>query len=238
MRYLAASDLHYALEQLDWIAREAASFDAVVLGGDHLDVVGRVELNAQIALMTAYLGRLADRTTVVANSGNHDLSARRDDGEKAATWMRDLDPRVRTDGDTVRLGDDLVSVCAWWEGPGSLSELEAQLDADASRRMESTWIWAYHSPPDRSPTSWSGSRHYGDDVLNRLIDTYHPDIVLTGHVHEAPFRPDGSWFDLIDGTIVLNAGRRAGPVPAHLVLDTGRREVMWWAGGDPVTQSF
>lgn len=238
MRYLVASDLHYGLEQLDWIATQAATFDAVVLGGDHLDVVGRVELNAQIALMSAYLGRLADRTTVVANSGNHDLTTRGDDGEKVAGWMLELDPRVWTDGSTLTLGDDLVSVCAWWEGPATLAVLEAQLAADGARRGEAPWIWVYHSPPDRSPTSWSGSRHYGDDVLNRLIDSYRPDVVLAGHVHEAPFRPDGSWYDRIGATVVLNAGRRTGPVPAHVILDSAAREATWWAGGDPVTQTF
>jgi len=238
VRYLVASDLHYGLEQLDWIAARAAGFDAVVLGGDHLDVVGRVELNAQIALMSAYLGRLADRTTVVANSGNHDLTTRRADGEKAATWMQQLDPRVWIDGQTLVLGDDLVSVCAWWEGPATLAELEAQLTADAARRPEAPWIWVYHSPPDRSPTSWSGSRHYGDDVLNRLIGAYRPDVVLTGHVHEAPFLPDGSWYDRVDDTVVLNAGRRAGPVPAHIHLDTGTREITWWAADEPSTVTF
>jgi Icc-related predicted phosphoesterase len=238
VRYLVASDLHYGLEQLDWIAARAAAYDAVVLGGDHLDVVGRVELNAQIALISAYLARLADRTTVVASSGNHDLTSRRADGEKAATWMRQLDPRVWTDGRSLALGDDLVSVCAWWEGPSTLAELEAQLDGDAGRSTAGVWVWAYHSPPDRSPTSWSGSRHYGDDVLNRLIDSYRPDIVLTGHVHEAPFRPDGSWYDRIGDTVVLNAGRRAGPVPAHLVIDTATREIAWWASDDPVTLTF
>jgi Icc-related predicted phosphoesterase len=74
-------------------------------------------------------------------------------------------------------------------------------------------------------------------VLNRLIDTHRPDVVLTGHVHEAPFRSEGSWIDLIGDTVVLNAGRRSGPVPAHLVLDTGTREVTWWAG-EPVTRRF
>ena len=238
MRYLVASDLHYGLEQLDWIAARATSFDAVVLGGDHLDVVGRVDLNVQIALMSAYLGRLADRTTVVANPGNHDLTSRRGDGEKAATWMQELDRRVWTDGRTLVLGDDLVSVCAWWEGPATLAELEAQLDADAARRTGAPWIWVYHSPPDRSPTSWSGTRHFGDDVLNRLVVTFRPDVVLTGHVHEAPFRPDGSWYDRIDDTVVLNAGRRSGPIPAHLILDTATREVTWWGAAEPATAAF
>lgn len=227
MRYLVASDLHYGLQQLDWIAEQATDVDAVVLGGDHLDVVGRAEINAQIALMIPYLGRLADRTTVFANSGNHDLTARRPDGEKEAVWLAEVDPRVHVDGVTTEFGDDLVSVCAWWEGPITKAELEAQLDEACARERPGPWIWVYHSPPDRSPTSWSGSRYYGDDVLNALIDRYAPDLVLTGHVHEAPFQADGSWHHLIGSTTVLNAGRQSGPVPAHLLVDSATRLATW-----------
>lgn len=227
MRYLVASDLHYGLQQLDWIAQQAGEFDGVVLAGDHLDVVGRAEINAQIALMIAYLGRLADHAVVFANSGNHDLTARRPDGEKEAVWLADVDPRVHVDGATVELGDDLISVCAWWEGPATRAELDAQL-ADASQRTRTgPWIWVYHSPPDASPTSWSGSRHYGDDALNELIDRHEPDLVLAGHVHEAPFRPDGSWHHRIGSTTVLNAGRQQGPVPAHLIVDSDARRATW-----------
>ena len=229
MRYLVASDLHYALAQVDWLASQAAGFDALILAGDHLDVVGAAELPAQIALFTALFARLADRTTVIANSGNHDLDARRAHGEKAATWLDDVDARVAVDGRSLRVGDDLVSVCAWWEGPVTRAELEAQLERDAAERDgAATWIWVNHSPPDASPTSWSGQRHYGDDVLNALSARHRPDVVLTGHVHEAPFRPDGSWHDRVDGTLVLNAGRQPGPVPAHLVLDTGTRTATLW----------
>jgi Icc-related predicted phosphoesterase len=229
VRYLVASDLHYSLPQLDWIAAQAQDFDAVVLAGDHLDVAGRADLHAQVSLLTAYLGRLADRTTVIAISGNHDLTMRRDDGEKAAAWLEAVDGRVATDGTNVRVGDDLVSACTWWEGPVTRGELERQLVRDAATERPGRWIWAYHAPPDASPTSWSGSRSYGDDVLNRLIEQHAPDIVLTGHVHEAPFRPDGSWHDRIGGTLVLNAGRQPGPIPAHLIVDTRCDEVTWWS---------
>jgi Icc-related predicted phosphoesterase len=218
------------LPQLDWIADQAGEFDAVVLGGDHLDVVGQVDLNAQIALLSAYLGRLADSTTVIANSGNHDLSSRRDHGEKAATWLDDIDPRVATDGNTINVGDDLVSVCAWWEGPVTRAAVERQLADDAGRRPAgAAWIWVYHSPPHDSPTSWSGRRHFGDEVLNGLIAAHSPDLVLAGHVHESPFRPDGSWHDRIGATVVLNAGRQSGPIPAHIIVDTGARRVDWWS---------
>lgn len=228
MRYLVTSDLHYALPQFDWVAGHAAEFDAVVFAGDHLDVVGRAELNVQIVLLTELFALLADRTVVIANSGNHDLTARRDHGEKAATWLDRLDGRVVTDGRSVALGDDFVSVCAWWEGPVTRSAVAQQLAADAERRPPAgTWIWVYHSPPDGSPTAWSGRRHFGDEFLNEFVLRHQPDVVLTGHVHEAPFRPDGSWHDRIGRTLVVNAGRQIGPVPAHLVLDTDARCVIW-----------
>lgn len=228
MRYLLASDLHYTLPQLDWIAEQAPEFDAVILAGDHLDAGGRVDLNTQITLMAAYLEQLATTTTVLANSGNHDLTGRRADGEKAATWMAELDDRVITDGGDVRIGADLVSVCAWWEGPSSKSELERQLHAAAELDRDGAWIWVYHSPPDASPTSWSGRRHYGDDVLDAFIERLRPDLVLTGHVHEAPFQDGGSWFDRIGATLVLNAGRQPGPMPAHVIIDTAERFADWW----------
>jgi Icc-related predicted phosphoesterase len=229
MRYLVASDLHYSLPQLDWIADQAPEFDAVVLAGDHLDVAGHADIGAQIALTVAFLSALADRTTVVVNSGNHDLTGRRQDGEKSAVWLSRVDARVTRDGGSVPVGDDLVTACAWWEGPASRAELELQLAAAAETRPSGRWIWVYHSPPDESPTAWSGQRHFGDDVLNGLIELHEPDIVLTGHVHEAPFRPDGSWHDRIGHTIVLNAGRQPGPIPAHLVVDTGAGDVEWWS---------
>ena len=230
VQYLLASDLHYSLPQLDWIAQRAPDFDAVVLGGDHLDIGGYVEIGAQIVMMSAYLGHLADLTTVIANSGNHDLSSRRDHGEKAAVWLDEIDSRVVTDGASMLVGPDLVSVCAWWEGPVTKAEVERQLEADELRRpTDGVWIWVYHSPPDDSPTSWSGQRHYGDDVLNALIDQHHPDLVLAGHVHESPFRPDGSWHDRIGDTLILNAGRQIGPIPAHIEIDTGSGRVDWWS---------
>jgi len=230
MRYLVSSDLHYGLPQFDWIIEQASDFDAVVLGGDHLDVLGHVDVNAQITMVSAVLARLAGITTLVINSGNHDLTHRRDHGEKAAIWLDDLDPLVVTDGASTVVGNDLVTACAWWEGPATRAELNEQLVDTATRRSaHDRWIWAYHSPPDASPTSWSGTRHFGDDVLNELIEQHSPDIVLCGHVHESPFRPDGSWHDRIGDTLVINGGRQRGPIPAHVILDTGSGDASWWS---------
>jgi Icc-related predicted phosphoesterase len=236
VRYLVVSDLHYGLQQLDWIAEQAPQHDAVVFGGDHLDVVGGADLRAQITLFSAYFADLSDDTLVIANSGNHDLSHRADHGEKVADWLGRLDPRVASDGMTVELGDDLISVCAWWEGPTTLAAVEQQLGRDAARRDgHRRWWWVYHSPPDGSPTSRSGDRHFGDDVLNRLIDEHAPDVVLAGHVHESPFQPEGSWFDRIGRTLVLNAGRQRGPVPAHIAIDSTSGEATWWSHAGEAT---
>src|SRR6056297_1624627 len=124
VRYLVSSDLHYGLAQFDWIAEQASDFDAVILAGDHLDVAGHADVGAQVALLSAYLDSLSEHTRTIANSGNHDLTQRRDHGEKAAVWLDDLDERVVTDGRSVQVGTDLVSVCAWWEGPVTRDELE------------------------------------------------------------------------------------------------------------------
>ena len=85
----------------------------------------------------------------------------------------------------------------------------------------------YHAPPDASPTSWTGRRHYGDEDLVKWIEQHRPAVVLCGHVHESPFATDGSWIDRIGTTVVFNAGRQRGPVPTHIELDTQTGEATW-----------
>ena len=68
--------------------------------------------------MTAALRDLAHRTTVFAASGNHDLDGRDEEGEKVARWMRPLArDGVHVDYTSAVMGDDLVTVCPWWDGP-------------------------------------------------------------------------------------------------------------------------
>ena len=56
-------------------------------------------------------------------------------------------------------------------------------------------------------------------MLSGWIGRYRPDLVLTGHVHQAPFVPGGGWADRIGATWVFNAGQQAGPVPARIEID-------------------
>jgi len=75
--------------------------------------------------------------------------------------------------------------------------------------------------------SWTGSKYYGDAELVEWIGEYRPDVVLSGHVHQSPFRRGGSWIDRIGDTWVFNAGREMAPEPAHVVFDTAARTAVW-----------
>ncbi|MEY4752067.1 MAG: hypothetical protein RIQ60_4281 [Pseudomonadota bacterium] len=230
VRILLVSDLHYTLPQLDWVVRMAPGYDLVVLAGDHLDISSVVPLDAQGIVILRYLALISGGSAgrVVASSGNHDLTGPDHHGEQCALWLAEARAAgVATDGDTLQLGDDtLVTVCPWWDGPVGRAALERQLDADAARRP-ARWIWIYHWPPLGSPTCWTGRRHYGDADLAGWIERYQPDLVLSGHVHEPPFKPAGHWADRLGRSWVLNAGRQIGPVPAHIEIDLAAGSATW-----------
>jgi len=224
MRILLVSDLHYSLRQYDWIASTASGFDAVAIAGDHLDVVSPVSVDAQIAAVRASLADIAGRTRLLACSGNHDLNARNDAGEKAADWLDALrGAGAVVDGDRVEIGDTTFSVLGWWDGPAARSRIESAL---ASQPRGRRWVWVYHSPP-HGPLAWTGSKHFGDPVLAEWIERWRPDAVLTGHIHQAPFTTDGLWVERRGDTWVFNAGRQIGDVPARIEIDLDGAGARW-----------
>jgi Icc-related predicted phosphoesterase len=228
MRILVVSDLHYTLKQLDWVASVVDDYDLVVIAGDLLDIASIVAPDAQIAVVLEYLARLANKTTVIACSGNHDLNASNEFDERAARWLEAASASgVYVDGTRLELERVMITVCSYWDGPRSCEQVGRQLDDDAALVGDRLWLWAYHAPPEDSPTSWTGSRHYGDEPLTRWIGRYQPDVVLCGHVHESPFVDGGGWVDRIGKTSVFNAGRQIGPVPTHIELDTDRGLARW-----------
>lgn len=227
MRCLLVSDLHYTLKQLDWVHGAAPDFDVVVIAGDLLDIVSVVELDAQIAVVLKYLTRLHARTTLLVSSGNHDLNAQNEDGEKVARWLgKARRSGVPVDGDALNIGDALFTICPWWDGPIGRERVGELLARDAARRT-GRWVWVYHAPPADSPVSWTGSRHFGDAQLVQWIHQYRPDVVLAGHIHQSPFRKGGSWVDRLGDTWVFNAGRQIGPCPTHVIVDLGAQRASW-----------
>src|SRR5277367_7014967 len=132
MKILFVADLHYALKQFDWLTANAASFDAVVIGGDLLDLGSPLDIDVQIVVIEKYLVRLREQTRLLVSSGNHDCNVRSDAGESVCRWLHDAKAgQMFVDGDAVELDGLLITICPWWDGPVSHAEVEKLLVRDA-----------------------------------------------------------------------------------------------------------
>jgi Icc-related predicted phosphoesterase len=227
MKCLLVADLHYSLKQLDWLLSAARGVDLVVVAGDHLDIAAHVNGPVQVAVVSKYFRRLAASVKTVVCSGNHDLDATNEAGEKYAKWLQLTRPLgIATDGDTFVLNETLFTVCPWWDGPQTRDDVDKLLARDAAKRLR-RWIWVYHAPPRDSPTSQSSGGDFGDPDLSGWIATHGPDMVLAGHIHDAPFRDNGSWVDRVGSTWVFNGGRQMGPMPTCIVFDLDEGWAHW-----------
>ena len=227
MRMLFVADLYYGLKQFDWLIANAPDYDTIVIAGDLLDMGSSLDLDTQIVVVEKYLRRLAQRTRVLVSSGNHDGDGRNAAQESVCRWLREVKgERLFVDGDSVEIGGVLVTICPWWDGADSRAEVERLLAQDAAREKQQ-WIWIYHSPPEGSPVSWTGLKSGGDEVLTAWIGRFAPDVVLSGHIHNAPFYADGAWIDRLGKTWVLNPGRQIGPRPTYVVLDCEKMRARW-----------
>ena len=232
MRCLVVADLHYSLPQFDWLLSAAPQFDLVIFAGDALDIGSFVDFRAQIVVVKKYLALLSGVTRVILCSGNHDLDERNPEGEKISRWIGEVrDLGIACDGDSLTIGDTFFTVCPWWDGPLVKQRIDDQLREAAARRPK-RWIWVHHAPPADSPTSWGGKRFFGDTELVQWINAYQPSMVISGHVHQSPFIPDGSWYDRLGDTWVFNAGLEPGRPPVHIVLDIGDGTAFWLSAGD------
>ena len=227
MKILFVADLHYSLRQFDWIITCAPHFDAVMIGGDLLDLGASLDLETQVVVVEKYLNRIARITPLLVSSGNHDGDGRNSAKESVCRWLQDVrSENLHVDGDCVTLGDALVTICPWWDGARTREEVELQLARDSSREAGKR-VWIHHAPPDGSPVSWTGRLSAGDKELAKWIDRFNPDLVLSGHIHNAPFYADGAWVDRLGSTWVFNAGRQIGPVPTHIILDLTAMSARW-----------
>jgi hypothetical protein len=157
MRLLLVADLHYSLPQFDWVLDYAADFDVVVMAGDHLDLASLVDGRAQSVVVRKYFERLRTKTRVLICSGNHDLDAKNEAGEKFAKWLSGSQPEgVLSDGESIVIDKTLFTACPWWDGPIVKAGISAQL-AEASTKRPERWIWLHHAslPPVGAATGIS-----------------------------------------------------------------------------------
>jgi Icc-related predicted phosphoesterase len=224
---LFVADLHYTLKQFDWLASNASEYDLVIIGGDLLDLGSPLDFDVQIVVVEKYLHRIRQNTPLLVSSGNHDGDIRNEADESVAEWL--LQSRADglfVDGDSAVLGDTRVTACPWWDGPVSRAEVEALLAREAPKTT-GRWFWSHHAPPDLSPVSWSGKKFAGDEFVRGWISRFEPDLVLSGHVHNAPFYTEGSWIDQVGSTWVFNPGRQPGWRPTYIALDLDAMTAEW-----------
>ena len=238
MRMLFVADLHYGLKQFDWLIANAPDFDTMVIAGDLLDLGSSLDLDVQIIVVEKYLRRLAQHTRLLVCSGNHDGDGRTAAQESVCHWLREVKgAQLYTDGESVEIGGTLITICPWWDGPETRAEVERLLAQDALREKRQ-WIWIYHSPPEGSPVSWTGHKSAGDEILTAWITRFAPDVVLSGHIHNAPFYADGAWIDRLGKTWVLNPGRQIGPRPTYVILDFDKMSARWVSAEEEMTKGL
>jgi hypothetical protein len=191
-------------------------------------VVSPVPHDVQAVVLSSYLARLAEQSLVLVSSGNHDLDGPGANGEQVAGWLRRVDhERVRVDGTSTDIEGIRFTVCPWWDGERTRDEVGAQLAAAAVDRPE-RWVWVYHSPPAGTVLCRDGRREFPDQALADWIGEHSPDVVLCGHIHQAPWIDGGSWHARLGSTWVFNAGKQPGPVPAHITLDLAAGTAEWY----------
>ncbi|MCC6486094.1 MAG: metallophosphoesterase family protein [Candidatus Hydrogenedentes bacterium] len=228
MKLLVVSDLHYALKQFDWLCARTSGHDLLVIAGDLLDLAGHADIDTQIIVVEKYLTRLAALAPVAVCSGNHDLDGENGAGERYAEWLRHVEIEgVSVDSQTLFHDSLTITICPWWDGENSRSQVQAHLERDAERRGSARWIWLYHAPPDGAKTSWNGKRFSGDAFLAEMIARLNPDIVLGGHIHNSPFSAAGSWYDRIENTWVFNPGREMSSTPTCMSIDFDTMQAVW-----------
>lgn len=226
-RVLVVSDLHFGLRQYDWLADQASKYDLVIIAGDLLDIAGHLDLDSQITVVGKYLRTISERCRLLVCSGNHDGDEKNAAEEYVARWLQ----RVRAaglvvDGAGTDVGGWRVSVCPWWDGPATRQGVREFLQREAAA-VTGGWLWVHHAPPHGVPVSWTGREDAGDRFLNELIAEFRPAVVLSGHIHNSPFRAGGGWVARLGETWVFNAGRQLGAPPTYIELDLGGRSARW-----------
>jgi Icc-related predicted phosphoesterase len=238
VRILSVSDLHYRLPHFDWLIDASRDVDVVVIAGDLADVVNPVPVEVQSVVLATYLERLAEQAIVVVSSGNHDLDGPGSHGEQVSGWLRRAGrERVVVDGATTDLDGIRFTACPWWDGPLTRAEVDEQL-SEAGEDRPATWVWAYHSPPAGTPLCRDRRREFPDHDLAGWIERHQPELVFSGHIHQAPWVEGGSWRARVGRTWVFNAGKQIGPVPAHVLVDTQRATAHWFGVVDSETVSL
>lgn len=251
MRILLLADLHFREDWYRWT--ETQKVDLIVMAGDLLDGFRPGGLFPQMLSLQEWCARIPGK--LVLSSGNHDgnepdggfdpdgLAEIPEEKRQAVLdlfsvqhWMDSLErPGVVTDGRSSLLetsGGPLVVTTVpyqcWTRGDTFADDLW-RTGVGLRRSHRAPWLVLHHEPP--ADTTVGGPM--GDPDLYDKIREYHPNFIISGHLHSQPYT--GSFADQIDGTWCFNPGvpipSRAlrSKVPNHILLDLAARTATWRA---------
>ena len=251
MRILLLADLHFQENWYHWLARQNP--DITVISGDLLDGFIPEGLLPQMLAVSAWCERFPG--PLVVSSGNHDANstdgifdpdglALISAGERervmrmltAMHWMDCLErPGLVTDGRTAVLetlrGAVVVTTIPFDFGSGGDTDGLWREGALKRKSLRVPWLVLHHEPP--ADTMVGGQM--GEPSLFYKIQEYRPNFVVSGHMHDQPYR--GSFADNIEGTWCFNPGYpsatpvKRAKIPNHIVLDLSDSTATWYATG-------
>ena len=218
MRILVVSDLHYRLPHYDWLvgrcrARRRRRPGRRPGGRGEPGPARRPDRGVD-----KYLGLLAERTRVLRRvrqprprrarraRGAGGLLAARGSSGAACTWTGRASTSA-TPGSPSVPGGTVRSTRA---------EVAAQLAAAAVDRP-ARWVWLYHAPPAGTVLCQDGRRSSRTRTSRTGSREHQPDVVLCGHIHQAPWAEGGSWHARLGRHLGVQRrqGDRAGAAAHH-----------------------
>lgn len=248
MKLLLTADLHSCAAWYKWIAGRAREVDLVAVAGDLVKGFSNPFPSRDLRAAERFLGSLVEQGCPVAFcSGNHELFLGKSvlvPSNPALSLLRHRlllpmgEPRIHPlfipDGITrvVTKGEKglvVTTIPHASEGAPERVPPTLALWTEGQRLRKETgyrWLVLHHEPPRRTRVGGIYG-HYG--VVDRIAQ-YQPDFVLSGHLHQQPYRRGGGFSDRIGDTLCLNAGQvppGRSSIPNHIVLETQSGEIKW-----------
>jgi len=244
MRLLLLADLHVHEAWYRWIAAQSA--DLTAIAGDLLDGFSPGGLLPQMVFIKEWVDDF--RGPLALSSGNHDgnIEGGAISGEDFSGinpevaiallahqhWMDALErPGVVTDKRSQLLetvaGNLVVTAIPFDFTAEARGDDLWKQGAVLRRQHRARWLVLHHEPP---ADTLVGGR-MGDASLYHKIREYQPDFVLSGHLHDQPYRE--TFADRIGRTWCFNPGMpipskaSKAKVPNHILLDLNQGTATW-----------
>jgi len=194
MKIISFGDIHEDLNNLTLLKSELESADLVIVTGDLTNFNGRKEAERVIEEIMKY------NENILAQLGNMDQSEVND-------YLTEKGINLHRNGfirDEVGIFGVGGSNATPFNTPTEFSEEEIEtflLDGINKVKDATLKIMVPHMPPKNTKLDIiSAGVHVGSQSVHDFILKHKPDIVLSGHIHEAR----GS--DTIENTLAFNAG--------------------------------